>query len=369
MTTDEQYMQRCLQLARNGVVGAPPNPMVGAVIVCDGRIIGEGYHARCGQGHAEVNAFASVDAYLQRYSAFFGSHATEAELLRRSTLYVSLEPCSHYGKTPPCARLIIEKGVRRVVVGCVDPFAKVHGRGISMLRDAGIDVTVGVLESECLELNRRFITFNTHRRPYVTLKWAQSADGVMGRKQGLLSISSPQTFRRSHHLRATNMAILVGYQTAMQDNPSLTTRHWDGPDPVRVVIDPKGELPHSLRLFHGTATTIVFTHRPEKFADLLYKNVKPLPLSASPLSATEILDGLFREGLQSLIVEGGARTLQLFIDANLWDEAFVECSALTAAQLLKEGDTPVFAPHLLAMPDNALTYPTSHVFCYHNHQH
>lgn len=371
MTTDELYMQRCLQLARNGVIGAPPNPMVGAVIVCDGRIIGEGYHARCGQGHAEVNAFASVSGFLKRYkssghaSSVFGD--SEADLLRRSTLYVSLEPCSHYGKTPPCAKLIIKKGVKRVVVGCVDPFARVHGRGIQMLRDAGIDVTVGVLEQECLALNRRFITYNTHHRPFVTLKWAQTADGVMGRKDGaMLQISSPQTFRRSHHLRATRMAILVGFRTAMQDNPSLTTRLWDGPNPVRVVIDEQGKLPHTLRLFDGETPTLVLTRHPERFADLEHSRVKTIPITDEAITAREILDALYQEGLQSLIVEGGAHTLRLFIDENLWDEAFVERSAMSSANLLGESDVPVMAPSLPLLPSDALPYSTSTVFCYQN---
>lgn len=396
MTTDEFYMQRCLQLARNGVMGAPPNPMVGAVIVCDDRIIGEGYHARCGQGHAEVNAFASV---------------RENGLLKRSTIYVSLEPCSHYGKTPPCAKLIIEKGVKRVVVGCVDPFAKVHGRGIQMLRDAGIEVTVGVLEQECLALNRRFITFNTHHRPFVTLKWAQTADDIMGRRgSGMLHISTPQTFRRSHHLRATRMAILVGFRTAIQDNPSLTTRLWDGPDPVRVVIDPEGALPHTLRLFNGEAPTLVFTRHPGRFADLEQDNagtepqhadaeqqntgtehhhVKPILLKREAPTAREILDALYQEGLQSLIVEGGAQTLQLFINENLWDEAFVERSTQTAADIIHHinttGDTSgtnnsdtnaeiinpavlVSAPTLQALPAGVLTYPRSLIFRYQNKQ-
>lgn len=374
MTTDEHYMQRCLQLARNGVIGAPPNPMVGAVIVCDGHIIGEGYHARCGQGHAEVNAFASVSKFLARYHALSGSRAlfskdeNEADLLKRSTLYVSLEPCAHYGKTPPCAKLIIEKGVKRVVVGCVDPFAKVHGRGIQMLKDAGIEVEVGVMEQECLALNRRFITFNTHHRPFITLKWAQTADGAMGRKNGaMLNISSPETFRRSHHLRASRMAIMVGYLTAAQDNPSLTTRLWDGPNPVRVVIDERGELPHTLRLFDGSAPTLVFTHHPERFADLEQNSVKPIALKNQALTAQEILNSLYQEGLQSLIIEGGAHTLQLFIDANLWDEAFVERSSLPAADLMPETDTPVYAPCLQAMPYRVLPYPRSLVFCYQNH--
>lgn len=354
MSTDEYYMHRCLQLARNGEIGAPPNPMVGAVIVCDGRIIGEGYHARCGQGHAEVNAFASVK---------------ETHLLSQSTLYVSLEPCSHYGKTPPCAKLIIEKGVKKVVVGCVDPFAKVHGRGIAMLRDAGVEVKVGVLEKECLALNRRFITFNTEHRPFVTLKWAQTADGVMGRihsaEAGQLHISSPETFRRSHHLRATRKAILVGYRTALQDDPSLTTRFWDGPDPTRVVIDPKGELPLGLHIFDGTVLTIALTQKPDKFANI-NASVKAVRMEDAKLSAREVLNALYADGLQSLLVEGGANTLGMFLAEGLWDEAFVERSDKPAASLLGAGDIAVYAPVINRVPDDVIVYSRSKIYCFYN---
>ncbi|MDD7421187.1 MAG: bifunctional diaminohydroxyphosphoribosylaminopyrimidine deaminase/5-amino-6-(5-phosphoribosylamino)uracil reductase RibD, partial [Prevotellaceae bacterium] len=194
--TDELYMRRCLQLAACGRQNAKPNPMVGAVIVCRGRIIGEGYHVRCGEGHAEVNAFASV-------------RPEDEALLADSTMYVSLEPCSHYGKTPPCADLIVSKGVKRVVVGCIDPFAKVQGRGIARLRDAGIDVTVGVLEADCLRLNRRFITFNTHQRPYILLKWAQSADAFIDDHGVAARFSTPFTTMLMHRLRSECDAILV----------------------------------------------------------------------------------------------------------------------------------------------------------------
>lgn len=234
MTTDEKYMARCIQLARNGFYGAAPNPMVGAVIVHEGKIIGEGYHIRCGEAHAEVNAICSV---------------YNPELLKDSTIYVSLEPCSHYGKTPPCADLIIEKGIPRVVVGCTDPFARVFGRGIRKLRDAGIEVTVGVLEKECLALNRRFIRFHLHHRPYITLKWAESADGYMDRPrtdfrtEKPYAFSTPYTQMLVHGLRAGQQAILVGRQTALADDPSLTNRLWPGRSPLRLVIDRGGTLP------------------------------------------------------------------------------------------------------------------------------
>ena len=267
MTEDEKYMRRCLQLAQNGHQNAKPNPMVGAVIVsADGRIIGEGYHVRCGEGHAEVNAFASVNA-------------EDEPLLSEATIYVSLEPCSHYGKTPPCADLIIKKGVRRVVVGCVDPFAEVQGRGIRRLREAGIEVEVGVLEKECMTLNRRFFTFHREQRPYIILKWAQTANGFIDDHFKPVQISNDFTKMLSHKLRAEEDAILVGRVTDEREHPQLTVREWSGSDPKRLVID-----------------------------------------HAHPLN----LESLYSHQIQSLIVEGGARTLQSFLDKGLWDELRVE---------------------------------------------
>lgn len=286
MTEDEKYMRRCLQLALGGRMNAKPNPMVGAVIVAPitqyptpntrhpspiTRIIGEGYHVRCGQGHAEVNAFASV-------------RPEDEGLLPTSTLYVSLEPCSHYGKTPPCADLIIKKGVRRVVVGCIDEFAEVQGRGIKKLRDAGIEVTVGVLEEECRLLNRRFFTFHRFHRPYIILKWAQTANGFIDDNGQPLAISTPFTQMLSHKLRAEEDAILVGRITNEREHPQLNVRHWVGPDPHRLVID---------------------RHHPLN------------------------LDVLHAHGVQSLIVEGGAKTLQSFLGQDLWDEIRVETAPVT----------------------------------------
>ena len=217
------YMRRCLQLASCGMQEARPNPMVGAVIVAQGRIIGEGYHIRCGEAHAEVNAFASVKP-------------ADEHLLAEATIYVSLEPCAHQGRTPPCADLIVRKGVRRVVVGCVDPFAKVQGRGIAILREAGIDVTVGVLEEECRWLNRRFFTFHQHRRPYIILKWAQTADGFLDDHGKALAISSPFTQRLVHRLRSECDVILVGRVTEERERPRLNVRLWSGRDPVKRVL-------------------------------------------------------------------------------------------------------------------------------------
>ena len=212
MTNDEKYMMRCIQLAQNGKLGAAPNPMVGAVVVCDGRIIGEGYHAKCGEAHAEVNAINSVK---------------NESLLRRSTLYVSLEPCAHYGKTPPCAKLIVSKGIPKVVIGCQDPFSKVAGKGIEILKQAGCEVVVGVLEKACQDLNKAFFTVQLKHRPFITLKWAQSADGFMDveRNDGEpVKLSSPLTQLIAHKRRAEHQAIIVGTQTARLDNPSLNVR-------------------------------------------------------------------------------------------------------------------------------------------------
>lgn len=231
----EYYMRRCLQLARNGMLNAKPNPMVGAVIVsADDRIIGEGYHVRCGEGHAEVNAFASVKP-------------EDEHLLKEATIYVSLEPCSHYGKTPPCADLIISKGVKRCVCGCIDPFAKVQGRGIRKLREAGIEVIVGVMEKECLELNRRFITFNTHSRPYIILKWAQSVNGFIDNDFKAFTFSTPFTKMLSHKLRAENDAILVGRVTDEREHPMLNVREWYGNDPTRIVLTHDTDIDEMLK--------------------------------------------------------------------------------------------------------------------------
>ncbi|MBR0389826.1 MAG: bifunctional diaminohydroxyphosphoribosylaminopyrimidine deaminase/5-amino-6-(5-phosphoribosylamino)uracil reductase RibD [Prevotella sp.] len=286
MSSDEKFMQRCIQLAKNGQLNAKPNPMVGAVIVHNGRIIGEGYHVRCGLAHAEVNAFASV-------------RAEDEALLPESTIYVSLEPCSHYGKTPPCADLIIEKGVRRVVVGCIDEFAEVQGRGIQKLRDAGIEVEVGVLEDECKPLNRRFFTFHREKRPYIILKWAQTANGFIDDHHQPVQISSDFTKMLSHKLRAEEDAILVGRVTDEREHPQLNVREWYGPDPKRMVID-----------------------------------------RAHPLN----LESLHAQNIQSMIVEGGTETLQSFIVQSLWDELRVETNtSLTVSDGTRAPQLPASA--------------------------
>ena len=311
MTKDEKYIRRCIQLARNGMCNAAPNPMVGAVIVHNDRIIGEGYHARCGEGHAEVNAIRSVK---------------DESLLQESTIYVSLEPCSHYGKTPPCADLIIRKGIPRVVVGCVDPFSLVSGRGIQKLKDAGIDVKVGVLEAECRQLIKRFVTFNTQQRPYITLKWAESADGFIdiNREEGQpVVLSTPITLMYVHKQRAEHHAILVGRRTALLDNPSLTTRNWYGKNPVRLVIDKELTLPTSLKLFDGSAPTWIFTAQDKASTS----QVTYFKLDFSRSILPQILQKLYENKLQALLVEGGSQLLQSFIDEGLWDEIYTEHSA------------------------------------------
>ena len=306
-------MARCLQLAANGRFGAAPNPMVGAVIVHDGRIIGEGYHRRCGGPHAEVNAVRSVG---------------DERLLREATMYVSLEPCAHYGKTPPCADMIVEKGIPRVVIGCRDSFDQVDGKGIQKLRAAGVEVTVGVLEKECLELNRAFFTYHGKKRPYITLKWAQSADGYIDKNRSAednneaVRFSTDETAVRVHRLRALSDAILVGRRTAELDNPSLTTRLWPGHDPLRLVIDRKGTLDMGLKLFDGTVKTVVFT---EVFRDFNGRgNIGQVLLDFGRGILPQMMDYLYELGVQRLLVEGGAALLQSFIDSGLWDEAFVE---------------------------------------------
>ena len=320
---EEKYMRRCIQLARNGLCNAAPNPMVGAVIVCDGKIIGEGYHVRCGEAHAEVNAIRSVK---------------ETSLLKRSTIYVSLEPCSHHGKTPPCADLIIEKQIPRIVIGCQDPFSKVAGRGIQKLKDAGREVIVGVLEDECRHLIKRFITFHTLHRPYITLKWAESADGFIDlcRTEGNpVILSTPLTSMLVHKKRAEHSAILVGTRTAKLDNPSLNVRNWYGRSPIRLVIDRKQSLSPTLHLFDGSVLTLVFT---EHFQDAL-PNVEYLPIDFQQDILPQIMQILYERGIQSLLVEGGSALLQSFIDAGLWDEAYVEESPRSLISGVK---APVF---------------------------
>lgn len=300
-------MLRCLELARLGAGHVAPNPMVGAVLVHEDRIIGEGYHQIYGQAHAEVNCIAAV-------------REEDRGLIPASTIYVSLEPCAHFGKTPPCADLIIRERVPRVVVGCRDPFPLVDGKGIEKMRAAGVDVEVGVLEKECIELNSRFFTFNTQHRPYIVLKWAQSMNGRMGGGTGdRVFISNEYTNRLVHKWRSEEAAILVGTNTALLDDPALTVRLWTGPDPIRLVIDKELRLPMSLRLFDGNVRTVVFNLlRHEEQGNLQYYQ-----LAEDSSLVHQLVTALYQLKIQSVLVEGGAALLQSFIDEGYWDEARV----------------------------------------------
>lgn len=267
-----------------------PNPSVGAVLVHNNKIIAEGYTSAYGGPHAEVNCIAFAKA-------------NTPELIAKSTLYVSLEPCSHWGKTPPCADLVVASGIKKVVIGTIDPFAKVAGAGIKRLIQAGVDVTVGVQEKECQEINKRFFTYHEKKRPYVILKWAETADGFIAPKtrdaQQPVWITNSYSRQLVHKWRSEEMAILVGGKTVLEDNPSLTTRDWEGKNPLRVVIDTKGNLDNNLTVFNQEAETLVIASTDSQL----------------------ISETLYDKGIQSVIIEGGAQTLQHFIDANLWDEA------------------------------------------------
>ena len=295
MNIDEKYMHRALQLAALGNGSVSPNPMVGAVIVHQGRIIGEGYHRQIGKAHAEVNAVNSVKECDQ-------------DKFKESTIYVTLEPCSHYGKTPPCSKLLIEKGIKRVVVGCLDPFKEVSGRGIKMLKEAGCEVVTGVLEKECKAMNKKFMTAHTLQRPYILLKWAESIDGFIDKKreEGATAapVSSSVTSVFVHKLRAEYDAIMVGGNTALLDNPSLTTRLWHGRNPKRVVVWRNHPINNNLRLLKdGLETEVINT----KDQDL-----------------QEVMHGLYSRGITSIIIEGGAKLLQSFLEIGLFDEIRVE---------------------------------------------
>jgi diaminohydroxyphosphoribosylaminopyrimidine deaminase/5-amino-6-(5-phosphoribosylamino)uracil reductase len=296
-------MHRCIQLAKLAAGTVAPNPMVGAALVYDEKIIAEGYHKKFGEPHAEVNCVNNVKE-------------ADKHLIEKSTLYVSLEPCSHFGKTPPCTDLIIKNKIPKVVIGCKDVYKEVDGRGIKKLQDAGIEVTTGVLEKECKELNKRFFTFHQKQRPYVILKWAESVDGkIAGAGNERTMISNEYSNRLVHKWRSEEAAILIGKKTALKDDPSLTTRLWQGENPKRIVIDNNLSLPLSLKIFDGSAPTIVFNLLKQK----AQKNIKWMKVNNGDLST--LLTSLHIQNIQSVIVEGGASLLRSFIDAGLWDEA------------------------------------------------
>jgi len=309
MNTHETYMKRCIELAKNGLGTTYPNPMVGSVIVCDGKIIGEGWHQKSGQAHAEVNAVNSVK---------------DKSLLKKSTIYVSLEPCSHFGKTPPCCDLIIANGIPNVVVGTVDPNEKVAGNGIKKLLEAGKNVTVGILEKECQELNKRFFSFHNNKRPYVILKWAETVDGFIAPlsklEQKPIWISNVYSRQLVHKWRSEEQAILVGTQTVIDDNPKLDVRDWTGKNPLRVVIDANNRISPDRHVFDNQHKTIIIC---SKKVHQDKENVIFEVIDFKKNVAAQILDVLYQYQIQSLIVEGGKQTLQTFIDSDLWEEARV----------------------------------------------
>ena len=311
MKINEIFMHRAIELAECASGLTYPNPMVGAVIVHDNIIIGEGYHRKAGTPHAEVNAVNSV---------------VDKSLLHDSTLYVSLEPCAHYGRTPPCAKLIIDMGIPRVVVGCIDSFSKVSGKGIDMLRKAGVEVHVGVLEKECRKLNRRFFTFHEKKRPYIILKWAESKDGFIDKlrspEEQAPWLTNEECRRLVHKQRTTEQAILIGANTASMDNPSLTVRSWTGNQPLRIVFDPKLSVPSKLKLFNDNITTVILNSSNDTTSgNIIYKQIASSDIK-------DVVKSLYELEIQSIIIEGGAQTLQTFIDGNMWDEAYIYKSPL-----------------------------------------
>jgi diaminohydroxyphosphoribosylaminopyrimidine deaminase/5-amino-6-(5-phosphoribosylamino)uracil reductase len=300
---DEFYIKRCIELAKKATGDTYPNPLVGSVIVHDGKIIGEGYHHRSGENHAEINAINSVE---------------DKSLIPESTIYVSLEPCAHFGKTPPCALKIVELGFKKVVIGAMDSHDKVNGKGKKIIQDAGIEVISGVLENECVDLNKRFFTYHEKKRPFIVLKWAQSRNGFIDKDFKPTQISNSLTKQFVHELRNNEHAILIGTMTALRDNPSLTTREMTGRNPVRILIDIDLKVPTDYHIYNNEAETLVFN------------SVKNSDEGNNRFIKTEregfiekLIKKLYELHIQSVIVEGGNLVLQQFIDANLWDETIV----------------------------------------------
>ena len=330
----EAYMQRCIELAQNGAGNVSPNPMVGAVVVYDDKVIGEGYHQLYGEAHAEVNAINAVK---------------DKSLLAKATIYVSLEPCVHFGKTPPCSDLIIESKIPNAVIGCTDPFAQVAGKGVEKLKNAGVTVIFGVLEKDCLDLNKRFFTFHEKKRPYIILKWAQSQDGFIDKKRTdtcptINWITHPNTKQLTHKWRSEEDAILIGKKTVINDNPELTTRAVDGKNPIRIVIDRKLELSKDLKIFNTAAKTIILNELKNKENEsILYRKIL----------FESFFDDLWKicaeNDITSLIIEGGTFTLNQFIEKDLWDEARV----LTGNPFFAEG---VKAPQLNSKSAEKFTF-------------
>jgi diaminohydroxyphosphoribosylaminopyrimidine deaminase / 5-amino-6-(5-phosphoribosylamino)uracil reductase len=318
LLTPDYFMHRSLELAKQGVGYVAPNPMVGAVLVHNGRIIGEGFHQQYGGPHAEVNCVSSVSEQ-------------DKDKISSSVLYVSLEPCSHFGKTPPCTDLIIRNQIPEVVIGCRDPFKEVDGKGIEKLKAAGVKVIDGIFEKECRQLNKRFFTFHTKHRPYIILKWAETGDGFISTSPQPFSkerafadpantrllISNEQTNRLVHKWRSEEASIMVGTNTALLDDPELTTRNWKGASPIRLVVDMDMKLPASLKIFNDKQRTVIFNRiKHEEKDHLIYYQV-----TEDVSLVHQIANALYQMKIQSVIVEGGAILLQSFIDEEMWDEA------------------------------------------------
>ena len=300
---DEFYIKRCIELAKKAVGKTYPNPLVGSVIVHNGKIIGEGYHHKAGENHAEINAINSVE---------------DKSLISESTIYVSLEPCAHFGKTPPCALKIVELGFKKVVIGATDSHDKVNGKGKKIIQDAGIEVVSGVLEEECIDLNKRFFTFHQKKRPFIILKWAESGDGFLDKDFKPTQIGNALTKQFVHLLRSQEHAILVGTNTALTDNPSLTTREIVGRNPVRILIDFELKVPENFNIYNDEAETLVFN----SIKNSKEGNVKFITIEKENL-LKNLMEKLYENQIQSVIIEGGSFTLKQFIEAQLWDEAII----------------------------------------------
>ena len=317
---ESKFMNKCIALAKQGLGNTYPNPLVGSVVVYKGEVIGSGWHQKSGEAHAEVHSIR---------------HVSDRSLLADSTLYVNMEPCSHYGKTPPCTDLIIQSGIRHVVIGMKDPFEKVNGRGIQKLRHAGVRVDVGIEAAACRELNKRFITTIEKQRPYIILKWAETLDRFLAPKTKTTNdpvwISNLLSRTLAHQWRAEEQSILIGKQTALDDNPALTTRLHKGPSPIRLLIDPKEEVDRKAKVFNPDQKVIVFTANKSRTE----AHIEYVAIDFSANGLQQILSTLFQKGIQSMLVEGGSITLQHFIDSGLWDEARV----ITGREKFVEGIT------------------------------
>jgi diaminohydroxyphosphoribosylaminopyrimidine deaminase/5-amino-6-(5-phosphoribosylamino)uracil reductase len=331
-----KFMNKCIALAKQGLGNTYPNPLVGSVVVYNGQIIGYGWHHKSGEAHAEVHAIGSV---------------SDRSLLVDSTLYVNLEPCSHHGKTPPCTDLIIKSGIRHVVVGMQDPFEKVNGRGIQKLRHAGVRVDVGIEVAACRELNKRFVATIEKQRPYIILKWAETADGFLAPKTKTKNdpvwISNLLSRTLAHQWRAEEQSILIGKQTALDDNPALTTRLHKGPSPIRLLIDPKEEVDRQAKVFNHDQKVIVFTAKKSRTED----HIEYVSIDFTANGLQKILKILFQKGIQSMMVEGGSITLQHFIDSGLWDEARV----ITGQEKFEKGITAPNTTSFTAKPNATTT--------------